>query len=137
MLFRSYVVEKCRALSETLLRTLDLAFSRGVPIAAGNDGGAPLVHVGDMVSELEIYVELGMHPRDALAAATINDARLFRLPEVGYVEPGWVADLIAVQGDPTERIGALRDPQVVILRGAVVLDRRVASGFSPRRLPGR
>ena len=92
-----YVVEKCRALSETLLRTLDLAFSRGVPIAAGNDGGAPLVHVGDMVSELEIYVELGMHPRDALAAATINDARLFRLPEVGYVEPGWVADLIGVR----------------------------------------
>ena len=53
------------------------------------------------------------------------------------MEPGWVADLIAVQGDPTERIGALRDPQVVILRGAVVLDRRVAPGFSPRRLPGR
>lgn len=131
-----YVVEKCRALSETLLRTLEIAFRRGVPIAAGNDGGAPLVHIGDMASELEIYVELGMAPRDALAAATINDARLFRLPDVGYVEEGWVADLIAVSGDPLARISALRDPQVVILRGAVVLDRRVTPGFSARRRLG-
>ena len=54
--------------------------------------------------------------RSKTAAATINDARLFRLPEVGYVEPGWVADLIAVQGDPTERIGDFR-PAVEHHRG--------------------
>jgi imidazolonepropionase-like amidohydrolase len=92
-----------------------------VPITAGNDGGAPLVHVGDMADELAIYVELGMHPRDALATATINDARLFRLPEVGYVEPGWVADLIAVRGDPLSDIHVLRGPAMVVARGSVVV----------------
>ncbi len=132
-----YVVDKCRDLTATLQRTLEIAFARGVPIAAGNDGGAPLVHIGDMASELEIYVELGMHPRDALAAATINDARLFRLPDVGYVEEGWVADLLAVTGDPLATPSALRDPAIVILRGALVLDRRVREGFRPSVWLGR
>ncbi len=117
----AFVVEKCRPLHQSLLDTLEIAFARGVTIAAGNDGGAPLVHIGDMADELALYVSLGMHPRDALASATINDARLFRLSDVGYVETGWIADLIAVRGDPLADIRALKGPAFVMARGEVVV----------------
>jgi imidazolonepropionase-like amidohydrolase len=117
----TFVVDKCRPLHQSLLDTLEIAFARGVTITAGNDGGAPLVHIGDMAGELALYVKLGMHPRDALASATINNARLFRFERTGYVEPGWVADLIAVRGDPLEDITALRGPAFVMARGAVAV----------------
>ncbi|MFN8621509.1 MAG: amidohydrolase family protein [Chloroflexota bacterium] len=117
----AFVVDKCRPLHQSLLDTLEIAFARGVTITAGNDGGAPLVHIGDMAAELAIYVALGMHPRDALASATINDARLFGFERTGYVETGWVADLIALRGDPLADIGALRDPAFVMARGIVAV----------------
>lgn len=117
----AFVVEKCRPLHQSLLDTLEIAFARGVIIAAGNDGGAPLVHIGEMADELAYYVGLGMHPRDAIASATINTGRLFRLEQTGYVEAGWVADLIAVRGDPLSTIAALRDPVFVMARGVVAV----------------
>lgn len=115
-----FVVEKCRGLADTLIRAVEIALEKQVPIAAGNDGGAPLVQVGDMAQELELLEEIGMHPRDALATATTNTAALFRMPDVGLVEPGYGADLLAVRGDPLAGAVALRDPAVVILRGRVV-----------------
>ena len=117
----AFVVEKCRPLHQALLDTLEIAFARGVTIAAGNDGGAPLVHIGDMADELYWYVQLGMDPRDAIASATINTGRLFRLDDVGRVEAGWVADLIAVRGDPLSDIRALKGPAFVMARGAVAV----------------
>lgn len=117
----AFVVDKCRPLHQSLLDTLEIAFARGVIIAAGNDGGAPLVHIGEMADELAYYVGLGMHPRDAIASATINTGRLFRLEQTGYVEAGWVADLIAVRGDPLSTIAALRDPVFVMARGVVAV----------------
>lgn len=117
----AYVVDKCRPLHQALLDTLEIAFASGVTIAAGNDGGAPLVHIGEMADELAHYVGLGMHPRDAIASATINTGRLFRLERVGYVEPGWAADLIAVRGDPLSTVAALRDPVFVMARGTVAV----------------
>jgi imidazolonepropionase-like amidohydrolase len=117
----AFVVEKCRPLHQALLDTLEIAFARGVTIAAGNDGGAPLVHIGEMADELAYYVALGMHPRDAIASATITTGRLFRLEQTGYVETGWVADLIAVRGDPLSTVAALRDPVFVMSRGVVAV----------------
>jgi imidazolonepropionase-like amidohydrolase len=117
----AFVVDKCKPLHQALLDTLEIAFARGVIIAAGNDGGAPLVHIGEMADELAHYVALGMHPRDAIASATINTGRLFRLEQTGYVEAGWVADLIAVRGDPLSTVAALRDPVFVMARGVVAV----------------
>ena len=116
-----FVVEKCRGLADTLIRTVEIALEKDVPIAAGNDGGAPLVKVGDMAQELELLEEIGMHPRDALATATTNTAALFRMPDLGLVEPGYGADLLGVQGDPLAGAVALRDPALVVLRGEVVV----------------
>ena len=59
-----FVVEQCEALHESLVTFLEAAIRAGVRIAAGNDGGAPLVPIGDMVDELELYVRHGMTPLD-------------------------------------------------------------------------
>lgn len=116
----AFIVEKCRGLAESLVRTVELALKMELPIAAGNDGGAPLVLSGEMAEELELLEDIGMHPRDALATATTNTAKLFRLPDVGLVEPGYAADLMAVEGDPLAGARALRTPLWVIARGSIV-----------------
>jgi imidazolonepropionase-like amidohydrolase len=102
----------------------------GVPIVAGTDGfGIELVH------ELEIYVEAGMTPAEALATATIIPARLVgQEKNTGSIVVGKVADLVLVEGDPSKRIGDLRQTRTVLL-GGNLLDAdalRAAAGFSGR-----
>ncbi len=115
-----FVIDKCVPLGDALIETLHNAFRMGVTIAAGNDGGAPLVEVGEMAEELELYVKHGLSPQKALESGTINTARLFRLAEVGYLEPGWHADLLVLDGDPLTDIRALHRPAVVIKAGEPV-----------------
>ncbi|WP_332771750.1 amidohydrolase family protein [Phenylobacterium sp.] len=102
----------------------------GVPIVAGTDGsGLELVH------ELEIYVEAGFSPAEALAAATIVPARLAgQAAKTGSIKVGKAADLVLVEGDPSTRIGDLRQTRLVMLDGQL-LDAdalRKAAGFSGR-----
>jgi hypothetical protein len=102
----------------------------GIPIVAGTDGaGIELVH------ELEIYVSAGFTPAEALAAATIVPAKLVgQDANTGSIKAGKAADLVLVEGDPSKRIGALRQTRVVMLDGKL-LDAdalRTAAGFSGR-----
>ena len=90
-------------------------------IAAGNDGGAPLVPIGDMVGELELYVRHGMTPLAALASATTVTAELFGLSDIGLVEVGQVADLLVLDADPLASISALRGPVQVLRAGVPAL----------------
>ena len=115
-----FVVEQCEALHQSLVIFLEVAIRAGVRIAAGNDGGAPLVPIGDMVDELELYVRHGMTPQAALASATTVTASLFRLDAVGLVEEGQIADLLVLDRDPLASIGALRDPLQVLRAGTPV-----------------
>lgn len=115
-----FVVEQCEALHQSLVTFLEAAIRAGVQIAAGNDGGAPLVPIGDMVDELELYVRHGMTPQAALASATTVTASLFRLDDVGLVEEGQLADLLVLDRDPLASIGALRDPLQVLRAGTPV-----------------
>jgi imidazolonepropionase-like amidohydrolase len=112
-----FVVQKCIPLGDALIETLHNAFRMGITISAGNDGGAPLVEIGEMAEELALYVEHGFSPQQALEAGTINTARLFRLAEVGYLDSGWHADLLVIDGDPLGDIGALRSPAMVFKAG--------------------
>jgi imidazolonepropionase-like amidohydrolase len=116
-----FIVDDCARLAPSLERALRRAIDLGVTVAAGNDGGAPLTHPGDIVDELEVYVEMGMTPQAALTAATTSTAALLGLTGVGLVETGHRADLVIVTGDPLASIGALRNPETVIAAGRVLL----------------
>jgi imidazolonepropionase-like amidohydrolase len=119
-----------RASWAKMVALLGKMHAAGVPIVAGTDGsGIELVH------ELEIYVQAGFTPADALAAATIVPARLLgQDARTGSIKAGKVADLALVEGDPAVRIGDLRQTRTVMLEGKL-LDAdalRRASGFSGR-----
>ncbi len=95
------------------------AIAARVPICFGSDVGV-FAH-GDNVRELELMVEYGMAALDVVKAATSGNARIFHLEDrLGQVKPGFLADLIAVEGDPTVRIGDLRKVRMVMKSGQVI-----------------
>jgi imidazolonepropionase-like amidohydrolase len=88
------------------VRKLKLA---GVPILAGTDAPNPgTTHGASMHRELELLVDAGLTPTEALSAATALPARFFRLNDRGRIAPGLRADLVLVKGDPTRNILATR-----------------------------
>jgi imidazolonepropionase-like amidohydrolase len=92
------------------------AIDAGVTICNGSDVGV-FTH-GDNARELELLVDYGMTPLQALIAATATNARLLRMErEIGGVHPRMLADLIAVEGDPTRDIAALRRVRFVMKNG--------------------
>ncbi|HEV3402922.1 MAG TPA: amidohydrolase family protein [Gaiellaceae bacterium] len=117
-----WMVEKALAAGELHWAGLREAINRGVRIAMGTDmiPHEPFDGTSVTVRELEFYVEAGMTPPAALRSATIDAAELLGRPELGRLEPGVAADLIAVRGDPIQDIASLRQLELVVSRGRVV-----------------
>lgn len=105
---------RIRAKRASFRRALD----SGVDICFGGDVG--VYPHGDNVRELEMMVDYGMTPADVLHAATAGNARIFELDDRGRVEPGLLADLVAVSGDPAEDVSALREVVLVMKGGEIV-----------------
>jgi imidazolonepropionase-like amidohydrolase len=119
-----------RASWAKIVQLLGRMHKAGVPIVAGTDGAGI-----ELVRELEIYVEAGMTPAEALATATIAPARLVGQDKsTGSIAVGKVADLVLVEGDPSKRIGDLRQTRTVVLAGKLLDadELRKAAGFSGR-----
>ena len=96
-----------------------LALEAGVTIVNGSDMGV-FTH-GDGARELELMVQYGMKPADALRAATSTAAHVLRLDDrLGTIRPGLLADLVAVAGDPTHDISSLRRVRLVVKNGQLV-----------------
>jgi imidazolonepropionase-like amidohydrolase len=92
------------------------ALDAGVTIVSGSDVGV-FAH-GDNARELELMVSYGMRPLDALKSATSTAGKIFKM-DIGHLKPGLLADIVAVGGDPTKDISALRKIIFVMKNGTV------------------
>jgi imidazolonepropionase-like amidohydrolase len=94
------------------------ALDAGVLFGAGTDG------FGELVEELEIFTSFGVSPHRAIQAATRDGARIIGPgARYGTLEPGYAADIIAVEGDPLESLDSLRHVRFVMAQGVVRRDR--------------
>jgi imidazolonepropionase-like amidohydrolase len=111
-------VEKGRRLREERDRRIRKAFAAGVKTAYGSDTIFP--HA-DAVLEFRELVRLGLTPMQAIRAATINAAQALGIEsETGTLEPGKLADIVAVPGNPLDDIRALEAVSFVMKAGTVV-----------------
>ena len=97
-------------------KSFQAALAAGVTILSGSDVGV-FAH-GDNARELELMVDYGMPILDALKSATSVAGRVLHL-DIGVVKAGMLADLIAVEGDPTRSVSALRKVKFVMKNGVV------------------
>ena len=116
-----FMVRKSEQVVPAHVASFQLAHRAGGRIAAGADSGPPLNFHGSLLPELARMVKYGMTPLEAIRSATVTAADCLGLGEVtGRVAPGYAADLIAVAGDPAERIDALVDLKLVLVNGRAI-----------------
>jgi imidazolonepropionase-like amidohydrolase len=119
-----------RASAAKLVALVGALHKAGVRVVAGTDTAGL-----ELVRELELYVQAGFTPAEALAAATIEAARNVGVDgRTGSIAVGKAADLVLVEGDPSTRIGDLRNTRLVMMDGKL-LDAdalRAAAGFTGR-----
>lgn len=98
-----------------------IALEEGVRVAAGSDAGFHLLGHGEsLIRELELYVELGMKPIDALQSATNIASELVGVSDqVGTLNPGMKADFIITQENPVENISNLRTINTASIGGVM------------------
>ena len=111
--------DKARLAGHKMIEAARLAHQKGVKIAFGSDTGVT-AH-GDNAQEFELLVAAGMTPREALIAGTIHAAdNLGLLDEIGTLEPGKKADIIALQANPFEDISQVHQVRFVMAQGRLV-----------------
>jgi imidazolonepropionase-like amidohydrolase len=123
MLQSSFPVGRTTRTYDFARSTVTQLHAAGVRVLAGSDAPNPgTAHGIALLRELELLVEAGMTPAQALTAATSLPATAFGLPDRGRIAPGLRASLVLVAGDPTQDIRALRNV-VAIWKDGVRLDR--------------
>jgi hypothetical protein len=135
------MTDEVRALAEDSIaldrRTFLMAHRAGVPILASTDASFAnpyLFHGFSLLDELDLYVAIGLTPREALYTATVAPPRFFGLADQdGTIAPGRRADLVLLTADPLEGLLTLREPQMVIV-GGHVLDREALDTLETRLL---
>lgn len=99
-------------------RSFRMAMEAGVPICMGGDVGV-FPH-GENWLEMEAMERAGMAAPQVMIAATSGNARIFHLSDRGAIKPGLLADLVAVDGDPTRDVSAVEHVRLVMKGGQVV-----------------
>lgn len=108
--------KKCR---DYLLRIVKALDDEGIKLVVGSDAGTLFLPPGISTHrELELMVQAGMSPEAVLKAGTINAAETLGIDDhYGTIEIGKIADLVLVESNPLENIGALKQPKSVIKSG--------------------
>jgi imidazolonepropionase-like amidohydrolase len=113
-----YSKQKMRDVAAAMQKNVKKAFDAGVKVAFGTD--AAVYPHGLNAGEFHVYVKLGMTPLAAIQTATINASDLLGSKfDVGTLEPGKFADVVAVDGDPTKDITILEHVKFVMKGGTV------------------
>ncbi len=116
-----YSKQKMRDVSAAMKRNVGKAFAAGVKVAFGTD--AAVYPHGLNAGEFHVYVKLGMTPLAAIQTATVNAADLLGWTDrVGSLEPFKWADMIAVDGDPTQDVTVLEHVKFVMKGGVIYKD---------------
>jgi len=115
-----YARQKALALIDDAKTAHRHAVRAGVRHVVSTDAGTPFNPHGNAANEVVWMVEWGSTPLDAMIAATSNGAELLRLPDVGTVESGKLADLVLYDGNPVDDPATLRSPRTVWKGGRVV-----------------
>ncbi len=119
-----------RASFARMVELTGLMYRAGIPLVAGTDGMAGFT----LHRELELYVQAGIPPAEVLRIAIWNGARYTgTLDRLGSIEPGKLADLVILEGDPTQDISAIRHPRLVMKEGVVHYPSEIyaATGVQP------
>jgi imidazolonepropionase-like amidohydrolase len=107
-------------------QSVTVMYRAGVPILAGTDANAAagvpaaISHGVSLHHELELLVEAGLSPLDALRGATSRPAHYFGLADRGLIEPGRRADLVLIDGNPLQDITATRSIRRIWCGGSEV-----------------
>jgi imidazolonepropionase-like amidohydrolase len=110
-------MEKVLKLGTQPRKLVKLAHQIGVGIALGTD--APLVPHGENAAEMVEYVKAGMTPMQALMTGTVNAAQAGGIKNVGKLEPGMSADIVAMSVSPLEDINSVMHVEFVMAAGIV------------------
>ncbi|NJC25567.1 metal-dependent hydrolase family protein [Neolewinella antarctica] len=117
--FPAVIVPKARAIGPALISTFGEAYRHGVKIAFGTDSGVS-AH-GENAKEFALMVQAGMKPMEAIMAATsVAAGVLGRGEDLGQIKTGYVADLVAVAGNPLENVRLLESVNFVMKEGVRV-----------------
>lgn len=104
-----------------------LMHEAGVPLIAGSDAGIfTNIPGSELTRELELLVEAGLTPHEALTAATTTAGPPVGLPDRGRIAPGYRANLILLAGDPLADVGAVERPDAVMISGVWLDDEKLA-----------
>ena len=109
--------EKMKSVTAVARENVSKAMKAGVKIAFGTD--AAVYPHGLNAHEFAVYVQMGMTPLAAIQSATVNAADLLGRPNIGSIEEGKFADIIAVNGDPLKDVSLLEHP-VFVMKGGTV-----------------
>ncbi len=122
-----FVLRKMKFLQPYCFETFQKMYKAGIKIAMGTDMGFE-PDMGSNSCELEIYVKLGMKPMHAIQTTTRNAAEALKMgKDLGTLEAGKLADIVAVDGDPSRNIRCLQQKKnihLVMKEGRVYADRR-------------
>jgi imidazolonepropionase-like amidohydrolase len=125
--FSADQVERAMAVGPQHLDSIKRAVDAGVTLVNGTDypPGEPGDGTVVAVREMEFMAEAGLDPAAVLRSVTVSPARLLQAQrELGQVKEGFLADLIAVDADPTRSVSAMREVSFVLAAGSVVRDDR-------------